>query len=472
MGKKLQVFVSSTYLDLIEERQKAVEGILRAKHIPAGMELFVPSNKTQWSIIEEWIKDSDLLLLILGGKYGSIEPDSGKSYTQLEYEYALLNKIPVFSIVLNKQFLANKKSRNVGLEIYEHEVTNPFLENYNSFKRTVMSNYISEVEDINQISTEVSLALQEFINRDSTEYYFRGWIRGEERIDSVKLQLDYNIKCFLEDKKRQGRVSRTLDTYRTDLRIFQEFFDEKIISEIKTADIKDFLIYREDNFPINSKRSMERIRGNLNVFFDWMIEEKIVQKNPVRKINPYKFNKRGNQALSEIELSELREGCKTLRERAILEVLLSTGCHLSELNRINLNNIDWTNKTLVIIDSREKERVVFLTPIAEIHLKKYLDERTDTLKNIFVTQRKPYRSLSNKAIQDEMSNIARRTTITKNISPRIFRETFSRFMSDRGYQSHIVESLLGYDAKTTRSETYFIITNNNIWDILRNRPEF
>ncbi len=67
LNKKLQVFVSSTYLDLKNERQKAVEGILRSKHIPAGMELFIPSDKTQWEIIKEWIKDSDLLLLILGG---------------------------------------------------------------------------------------------------------------------------------------------------------------------------------------------------------------------------------------------------------------------------------------------------------------------------------------------------------------------------------------------------------------------
>lgn len=66
------------YLDLIDERQKAVEGILRAGHIPAGMELFIPGDKDQWTIIEKWIKESDILMLIFGGRYGSIEPKSGK----------------------------------------------------------------------------------------------------------------------------------------------------------------------------------------------------------------------------------------------------------------------------------------------------------------------------------------------------------------------------------------------------------
>jgi hypothetical protein len=142
------VFVSSTYLDLKNERQKAVEGILRSKHIPAGMELFIPSDKTQWEIIKEWVRDSDLLLLILGGRYGSVEPESGKSYTQLEYEFALSSGIPVFTIILNDQFLANKKSGNIELKVYEHEAINPSIEKYKSFKRLVTSNLVSIVEDM------------------------------------------------------------------------------------------------------------------------------------------------------------------------------------------------------------------------------------------------------------------------------------------------------------------------------------
>src|SRR5262252_4497918 len=85
--KKLQVFVSSTYLDLREERQAAVEAILTAGHIPAGMELFTACDQGQMQVIKRWIDESDVYLLILGGRYGSIEPESQKSYIHLEYEY-------------------------------------------------------------------------------------------------------------------------------------------------------------------------------------------------------------------------------------------------------------------------------------------------------------------------------------------------------------------------------------------------
>src|SRR5258708_29322574 len=103
--KRLQVFVSSTFSDLREERQAAVEAILSAGHIPAGMELFAAGDESQMEVIKQWIDESGVYLLILGGRYGSIDPKSGKSYTQLEYEYALDNGKPLFACVIHNQAL-------------------------------------------------------------------------------------------------------------------------------------------------------------------------------------------------------------------------------------------------------------------------------------------------------------------------------------------------------------------------------
>ena len=120
MNKKLQVFVSSTYTDLIEERQAAVQAILDAGHIPAGMELF-KAGKSQMETIHRWIDDSDVYLLILGGRYGSIETDSGLSYTELEYRYALSKNMPVFAVVLSESFLTNKiNTPNLRSVSYTH----------------------------------------------------------------------------------------------------------------------------------------------------------------------------------------------------------------------------------------------------------------------------------------------------------------------------------------------------------------
>ncbi|MFY0521467.1 DUF4062 domain-containing protein [Lysinibacillus sp. UGB7] len=187
MEKKLQVFVSSTYLDLEVERQKAVEAILKAGHIPAGMELFRSNNKDQWVIIEKWIKESDVLMLILGGKYGSVDPESGKSYTQLEYEYALENEIPVFAVVLKDEYLAKKHFDNINImEVYEKRN----IDAYNAFKDKVKSKYVSQVKNIDEIPNVITLALHQFIEDDGSEYHFKGWIRGsntsKKEVNAIK----------------------------------------------------------------------------------------------------------------------------------------------------------------------------------------------------------------------------------------------------------------------------------------------
>ncbi|MFZ1921683.1 MAG: DUF4062 domain-containing protein, partial [Xanthobacteraceae bacterium] len=101
MKRKLQVFISSTYSDLKDERQAAVEAILKAGHIPAGMELFTAGDKSQMVAIERWIDESDVFMLILGGRYGSIEPKTGLSYVELEYDYAVAQRKPTFAVVIN-----------------------------------------------------------------------------------------------------------------------------------------------------------------------------------------------------------------------------------------------------------------------------------------------------------------------------------------------------------------------------------
>ena len=120
MNKKLQVFVSSTYTDLTEERQVAVQAILEAGHIPAGMELF-KAGKSQMKTIRKWIDESDVYMLILGGRYGSIEEESGLSYTELEYQYALSKNMPVFAIVLNESFLLTKAASDGEKDIFRQD---------------------------------------------------------------------------------------------------------------------------------------------------------------------------------------------------------------------------------------------------------------------------------------------------------------------------------------------------------------
>lgn len=120
MKRKLQVFVSSTFTDLIEERQAAVSAILKAGHIPAGMELFTAADRSQMDIIKNWIDESDVYMLILGGRYGSIEPTTGKSYTELEYDYAVEKGKALFAVVIKEEALEQKVKEH-GTDFLERD---------------------------------------------------------------------------------------------------------------------------------------------------------------------------------------------------------------------------------------------------------------------------------------------------------------------------------------------------------------
>lgn len=199
MNKKLQVFVSSTYTDLIEERQAAVQAILDAGHIPAGMELFKAGNESQLKTIYKWIDESDVYMLILGGRYGSIESKSGKSYTQLEYEYALNRNIPVFAVVLSKDFLTSKIN-SLGLE---KSMEQDYPDKYKSFKTIVMSKIIREVDDCKDIKITIHSTLNEFIN----EYDLTGWVRNSNENDTIQLLKD-NTNLLKENNLLNKQIQK------------------------------------------------------------------------------------------------------------------------------------------------------------------------------------------------------------------------------------------------------------------------
>lgn len=99
MDKRYQIFVSSTFTDLKEERKAIIEGLLNAKYIPAGMEMFAASNDEQFKYIKKIIDTCDYYVLIVGARYGSINLSTGKSFTEQEYDYAVEKNIPVLAFL-------------------------------------------------------------------------------------------------------------------------------------------------------------------------------------------------------------------------------------------------------------------------------------------------------------------------------------------------------------------------------------
>lgn len=191
-ARKLQIFVSSTYMDLVSERQAAVEAILQAGHIPAGMELFTAGSETQWEVIKRWIDDSDALLLILGERYGSLDEKSGVSYTQKEYEYALSKGKSVFALVLHEEWI-KRKYRELAAD-----ATDKYREKHGAFKATVLSLMSAFVRDEKDIRLEIIRSLSAM----EADPKLGGWVRANELEESRALAIE--LRKTIEDLRAKG----------------------------------------------------------------------------------------------------------------------------------------------------------------------------------------------------------------------------------------------------------------------------
>lgn len=223
MKKKLQVFISSTYIDLQEERQAAVEAVLSAGHIPAGMELFRAEDVSQMETIKNWIDESDIYLLILGGRYGTLEEKSQLSYTHWEYEYAASKNIPRFAIVITEKAL-EEKAKNLGSFAIEKE----HYPKYQEFRSQVLSKTSKFFDDIKDIKLAILQTLSQYSN-DST---LSGWISGKElpNNDTIFKQID---KLLEENQLLRQKLEKQVILKKEEETIYDLSFEERINNIIK-----------------------------------------------------------------------------------------------------------------------------------------------------------------------------------------------------------------------------------------------
>lgn len=221
MTSKLQVFVSSTFQDLTKDRQAAVEAILKAGHIPAGMELFTAGDKSQWEVIQRWITDSDVYMLILGGRYGSVEPSSGLSYTELEYDFAVASGKPHFAVVIAEDAL-EARVKEFGIGVLEKDCPDKLK----AFRMKVLSKMSSFFTD----HKDVKLSVLETLPQLAAEYELKGWVRSSE-IPDTKALADELSKIYAENRQMRDSLAqqaKQLDQQKSPTRNAEDEFAELI----------------------------------------------------------------------------------------------------------------------------------------------------------------------------------------------------------------------------------------------------
>lgn len=182
MEKKYQIFISSTYEDLKEERRKVQDTILSMYQFPIGMEMFSAGNEEQWEIIQETIDSSDYYVLIIGYRYGSVIEKgeyAGISYTQKEFQYALSKKVPVLAFLIDDKV----------------PVTPDKMEN-DVVKKQKLVEFKNEVKDGRMVEwwtspEDLAIKVMNAFNKQISRGKRPGWIRADviDFADTQKVKL-------------------------------------------------------------------------------------------------------------------------------------------------------------------------------------------------------------------------------------------------------------------------------------------
>lgn len=327
---------------------------------------------------------------------------------------------------------------------------------------------VTEVTNMkNEIITEIEQSLLNYLDNAQMEVLHATLVRCLGNVDIVNLKQTSGISQysnielidkFISAKEIEGCSKRTTKYYESTLLKMNSKLDKEI-THMTTDDLRTYLT---DYQKINncSKASVDNIRRNLSSFFSWLEEENYILKSPMKRIHKIKTDKVIKETYSDETLELLRDNCNNLRDLAIIDILASTGMRVGELVKLNINDIDFENRECVVFGKGNKERPVYFDARTKIHLKNYLNSRTDGNPALFVSLDSPYDRLKISGVEIRLRQLGRRLGIQK-VHPHKFRRTVATKAIDKGMPIEQVQSLLGHSQIDTTMH-YAMVNQNNV----------
>lgn len=260
--------------------------------------------------------------------------------------------------------------------------------------------------------------------------------------------LPRRVEAFLAAKRIDGCRPKTIKGYRERLKMFMTQCS-KPVQAITTDDLREYLAYLVDERHLMDNSVQAHI-NTLRSFFSWLVDEDNIRKSPMRKIKSLKIDKlRSRHPLTVEQLELVRDGCRGYKEKALVEFLVSSGCRVSEVAGLRVDDIDWRDRKCKVIGKGNKERTVYFSVRAKLMLQLYIAERRGS-EALFASSRAPYEPLTDRGIEKMISKLGKRIGMERPLYPHLMRHTFASHALNCGMELTIIQHLLGHsDPKTT-----------------------
>ncbi len=281
---------------------------------------------------------------------------------------------------------------------------------------------------------------------------------AENEAPKTEISNDEFLKMFLDAKRIEGCSDRTIKYYRVTI----EHLLKNVVSPIRKITTEMMRAYLVDYQKINNcgKTTVDNIRRNISSFFSWLEEEDYILKSPMRRIHKIKTQKTVKNIISDEEIEKLRDNCKNIRDTAMIDLLYSTGIRVGELVKLNIEDIDFSERECVVFGKGDKERRVYFDAKSKIHLKNYIESRKDNNPALFVTLNAPYDRLKISGVEIRIRELGRMLNLEK-IHPHKFRRTMATRAIDKGMPIEQVQKILGHSQIDTTMQ-YAIVNQNNV----------
>ena len=313
-----------------------------------------------------------------------------------------------------------------------------------------MKNQIYNI--LNDMSDKLNISQMKYLQ----EILLKRLNENEEVVENIGNQ-NY-LEIFLAAKHIEGCSERTISYYRStieNLIITVQLPLRMMTTEIIREYLTEYQARRDCG-----KVTLDNIRRNLSSFFSWLEEEDYVVKSPIRRIHKVKTGTTIKGIISDENIEIMRDGCEEKRDLALIDLLFSTGMRVGELVNLDISDINFEERECIVYGKGDKERRVYFDARTKLHIKKYLEERNDNNKALFVSLNRPFERLRISGVEIRLRELGRKLKVP-GVHPHKFRRTMATRAIDKGMPIEQVQRLLGHQQIDTTMK-YAMVNQNNV----------
>lgn len=268
---------------------------------------------------------------------------------------------------------------------------------------------------------------------------------------AVEYNLPQELLLFLTTKKQDGRMSpRSYEQYYSCLS--KMLYDIRLPLDAITVNhlrmhISRISTDKRTGKPL-SQNTLDQRKSIIRSFFQWLCQEEYITKDPSVRIKPVRASTKPRCAYRDVDIETMRNACETTRDKAIVDLLSSSGIRVEECSRLNRFDVNFDEREIKVFGKGSKHRTSFIDAKTVVSLKTYLNERTDNNPALFVSLREPHERLKPSGIRLMLHNIEKHSSVS-NIIPHKFRHTMATTAITNGMPIESVQVILGHSQITT-----------------------